>query len=762
MKTNNGLRQKIEHRIGRQILKKVHLSRIETVGPTMIPPVPDSKFIDKLPGGVLEGPNNQEKEHQDAYEAEVKVYRRLEEMKNNYIVIHQLEFTHEHYSAFLQDHLCYTKRCKRGQNDHPCHKEPKQIEGECDFLVMGKSFIAVLEVKGLSLQYTDEDKIKLKGCCENAFLQRKRIKELIHSFHSSVRIFEFTFFPNISKDDVEEIYQKDETILFREDLESIGSKIDSYEDGSSTVSKIVMEKLRCSLLGLWCIDHEGEWNFKKCSLTYCIKEIDQKLRKALVTRKSVDEQKLAATLKSGKKRKEKAKHKKYPSNSKIVEAPQLLKDRLKINCLTQDQFDVLNCEERFVWVEGIAGSGKTITMLGKIIDIILNKPEHRGILVILPGLEKGTLIKRHFELFSDITECAVVTYNYEGVKGDTSSKVAKAQRNLTEQLQNTSSKLVLLVIFDTHVFDDDMYSIITSFDYVFVDDYQVLVEKTWLSGHILSKGLLPVVTKETKNKTSLWILCDEGQAFYSQFDKIGASNEPNLSERCKRLYGTPEFIISFWTVELKNHCSVQFFLTVNLRNTLEISALSSVIRKYGCLGIDSTGEDLLDPPEQEIGHVIRGPVPVIYLLKEYNPVKLVMMLRAEVWKLKESDFGLTNEDLAIVQHSRSNDFTFEGFAKMLEWFDITHISPLLCVSAEWPAAICVFQFASPKKSVNLSNGSTIHMNTETCIPYLYIALSRARVYSTLIIHSYRPNKCKITDNLISELRQRNDICRLVE
>ena len=189
MKTNTGLRHKIEHRIGRQILKKIHLSRNETAGPTMIPPVPDSKFIDKLPGGVLEGPNTQEKEHQDAYEAEVKVYRRLEEMKKNYIVIHQLEFTHEHYSAFLEDHLCNTKRCKRGQSDHPCHKEPKQTEAECDFLVMGQSFVAVLEVKGLRLQYTDEDTIKLKGCCESAFLQRKRIKELIHSMHSSVRIF---------------------------------------------------------------------------------------------------------------------------------------------------------------------------------------------------------------------------------------------------------------------------------------------------------------------------------------------------------------------------------------------------------------------------------------------------------------------------------------------------------------------------------------------------------------------------------------------
>ena len=769
MKTNTGLRHKIEHRIGKQILKKIHLSRNETVGPTMIPPVPDSKFIDKLPGGVLEGPNTQEKEHQDAYEAEVKVYRRLEEMKKNYIVIHQLEFTHEHYSAFLKDHLCNTKRCKRGQSDHPCHKEPKQTEGECDFLVMGQSFVAVLEVKGLRLQYTDEDKIKLKGCCESAFLQRKRIKELIHAMHSSVRIFEFTCFPNIFVDDVEEIYHKDDTILFREDLESIDSKIDSYGDDSSIVSKIAMERLRCSLLGLWCINHDGEWNLKKCTLTYCIKEIDQKLKKALVTRKSVDEQKLAATLKSGKRRKEKEKLKKYPINSKIVEAPQLLKDRLKINCLTQDQLDVFNCDERFVWVEGVAGSGKTVTMLGKIIDIILNKPQHRGILVILPGLEKCTTIKRHIELFNDFTGCAVVTYNYRKVKGETSSKVATAQKSLSEQLRNTSCKIVLLVFYHTHIYENFIYNIITSFDYVFVDDYHTLVdklqmdcvdEKTWFTENILTAGLIPIVTNGTENKTSLWIFYDEGQAMFNQVNNNTLVNEYDW---CKVLYGKPKYyILSFWTEELKNHCSAQFLLQFNLRNTLEISALSSVIRKYG-QGIDLTEEDLLNPPEQDIGHVIRGPVPVIYLLKEYLPATLVMMLGDEVRKLMSPECGpnLTPQDIAVVINADSGDF-FSSLASVLEHFGITRLSSILCVSAEWPAAICVYQFFSSKRSITLSNDRTIQYNSMYFIPYLYIALSRARVYSTIFIHNYRPNECKITDKLLSKLRQRSDLCRVIE
>ena len=119
----------------------------------MMPPLPESKFIDRLPQNkVLEGMNVQEKEHQDAYIAEVILYRCLEEVKGNYLVIHQLEYTHMQYSAFLPEHLCDKMRCKTGAQDHSCHKRPDEIEGECDFVVVGYSFAAIFEVKGLAFQ----------------------------------------------------------------------------------------------------------------------------------------------------------------------------------------------------------------------------------------------------------------------------------------------------------------------------------------------------------------------------------------------------------------------------------------------------------------------------------------------------------------------------------------------------------------------------------------------------------------------------------
>ena len=73
MDLHSKFRKKIEDAIGQKLLKKYCKEDGTTVA-KMFPPIPDSKFIDMLPQGVvLEGVNAQEKEHQNAYAAEVRV-----------------------------------------------------------------------------------------------------------------------------------------------------------------------------------------------------------------------------------------------------------------------------------------------------------------------------------------------------------------------------------------------------------------------------------------------------------------------------------------------------------------------------------------------------------------------------------------------------------------------------------------------------------------------------------------------------------------
>ena len=168
MKSTSGLRKKIEETIGRQVLEKF-CQRIDgTPGPIMIPPIPESKHIDKLPEDVeLEGQTLAEKNLQEGYEAEVKVFRRFEELRGDVIVLHQLEYTHEQYCSFIPGHKCNKKNCEKGPEVHPCHQVKGNIDGETDFVVISSTFVAVFEVKGLFLENTDEDDKKFEGCCDS-------------------------------------------------------------------------------------------------------------------------------------------------------------------------------------------------------------------------------------------------------------------------------------------------------------------------------------------------------------------------------------------------------------------------------------------------------------------------------------------------------------------------------------------------------------------------------------------------------------------
>ena len=136
-------------------------------------------------------------------------------------MIHQLEYTHEQYSAFLPEHgQCSKRKCNKGPNkgpgEHFYHKEPMQTEGECDFVVVGDYFVAVIEIKGLSFQDTEDGRnltlTKFDRCYNSALTQRKRTKALMKSMDPQVMVHEFTVFPNISAEQIEGKYLFDETL----------------------------------------------------------------------------------------------------------------------------------------------------------------------------------------------------------------------------------------------------------------------------------------------------------------------------------------------------------------------------------------------------------------------------------------------------------------------------------------------------------------------------------------------------------------------
>ena len=67
--------------------------------PTMLPRAPEQTYIDVYPDkDPPAGPSfADDRRHQLDYETEVKVYRALEEVDGNFIVLHSFKFTHHQY-----------------------------------------------------------------------------------------------------------------------------------------------------------------------------------------------------------------------------------------------------------------------------------------------------------------------------------------------------------------------------------------------------------------------------------------------------------------------------------------------------------------------------------------------------------------------------------------------------------------------------------------------------------------------------------------
>ena len=764
MTRNDGLRKRIENTIGGKMLSRFCHNRIGKSGPIMMPPLPDSKFIDKLPEGDLEGANLQEKNHQESYEAEVRLYRCLELAKAEYLVIHQLEFTHEQYSAFLPEHgKCTKMGCKNGQDDHSCHKKPREIEGEIDLVVVLNDVVCVLEVKGLVLQGTNEDDIRFKGCYESAQAQRKRLKDLIHAIDSSVAVFEFTAFPNIFIDDVNLNYLNDATLLFFEDLEDLPSIIElsaAYSPPVSRTDRIATrDKLYSCLLGLWFVNVENKWDGNQGSMTRQIKKVDNALKKALITRKLFDQSEKYLNGEKGK-----VKVKKYPENPELIEAPDLFKNHLNINCLTKDQLDVFHCKERFVWIDGPAGSGKTVVMLGKIIDVIENGSADRVILLI--GAHHRTpVLENYLRIIRTVTSsCEFVCYDYYHLKGDVTEMASIAYKSLMEKLAGAKSKVIILGIRST-ILPKSFYSIFTKFDHIFVDDFQMLIGlmvhfNSNYENHgnvkILSEGLLLLAKFSNINDISLWIFLDEGQALSISF--VDDDDDGPVTK------------IKAVLTEFKSVFSTFKELSINLRNTYEISTVLSNIRRHFRV-METAIHSPVNLPILRRGHFFRGTKPIIYLLRDDDPASWREILKEELEKLKRDDYCLENKDIAILtnavgddNHRNRVDTTVKSVVEPWNTADdkIKVCTTIESMSAEWPATISIYRSSSGSLVQMLHDGTFVHGMDITVLLSLNIALSRARVHAAAIIYNYFPKKMGFNDKFFQLLRYLRCVCTVIE
>ena len=139
----------------------------------MFPPAPNlTSFIDAFAFQQEETPSKKEikeKQQQDEYEAEVEVFRALEKEKD-IIVLHGLKYTHLQYTE------CVPLHAQSG-----CKKKDQEEEGECDFVVIGDKFVAVLEVKSPDMNGENPEKMFIARY-KDSDRQRKRTSNLVRGF----------------------------------------------------------------------------------------------------------------------------------------------------------------------------------------------------------------------------------------------------------------------------------------------------------------------------------------------------------------------------------------------------------------------------------------------------------------------------------------------------------------------------------------------------------------------------------------------------
>ena len=335
-----------------------------------------------------------EKQKQDDYEAEVVVYRALENLNEPITGFHGLKYSHLQFRIWEKSHEVRTCRM--------CRDHPNVDECEHDFIVFGPDYIVLIEVKNPSIPQfsTLTSKNPITSAIEKAHLQFEKGLTLLQRILNSsefengdiydIRVFRFVALPNISPEqskyvintDVingddfndfnsfwrlnvksKESFMSEAPVLCQKNLVQTRVMSETVLLGDIKTLQNVVLRLFASGGNIGKKKKSHEIDEAKLSLKECVIEIDKQLRNSEITFRGKNTPSNPSVIKTS--------DLKEPPF--VVNGVNIFKTCLEVNYITVEQKNAFEDDNYPILITGAAGSGKTMVLLAKAISLILTK-----------------------------------------------------------------------------------------------------------------------------------------------------------------------------------------------------------------------------------------------------------------------------------------------------------------------------------------------------------------------------------------------------
>ena len=665
----------------------------------MLPPIPNnSRFIDKFPDQGLSKENEQDKRKQEAYAAEVAVYRALESLKEEVVVLHGLSYTNRQYALFNQD-FKYD------------HEEPNKEAAECDFVILGKNYVVIIEVSDVRIDHSQTTKERITEAFDRKKERANRTKDLIkkalldtnpeENVKKHPPIKWFCAFLSLSKaTDLKLQDNQLSNIIFKDWFTDRQGVFQSWwnETILGQFDKLTDEKMIANmkyiLIGLWNINPQNESNpGENCSLGSCIMRADRQLREAEITYSF-------------------GKQNSGYINPNFVVADQVFRN-MGIKYLSREQESVFRNEDNFLWINGPAGSGKTMLILGKAIEIA--KTDQSKVVIFKSMIEERSK-KVYQQSFTDAGIC------FESIQTNIMNVNLNSVTAYDEIIQDLATEIIAC-------FQSKMIKVVlVQFNFNTPKSRQYCHTNMSLGGlQVCHKIIQLVIATE---QISFFSIDDEQCLLQDrsydrtekvkEFQDLAANIQNGRIWICSDIAQAPNLMAPYNSDNLTTAVDsmIQVYgkltLTRNLRNTCYISNALATIR-----------ERIFLSPTEDSGHYLKGPRPLIRVLQTFGDMQS-MVITCRTWIKKELEkvmdyTWMKASDIALICNTSDiNTIILKEFNE----FSVCNV--LDTYSAEWPVVMLLMDL----------NGMTD--KDYIILHQLYLGLSRARVYCSALLYS--PNK----------------------